>query len=192
MRYRKSNLLTALALAVLLGGRFGIAAEADDSLPLEPLRIAFTQSVFTNVNRNDALAAIKVWVEAIGRRRGYHLKADTDVYESLADVRNRVADQTVDIIILDTMDYLALGVDDALQPMFVPQTQGRIVEDYIVLARGALPATLAELRQHFAGPLDKLPRVLDDLVASGDLSVQGQGRQRRYADVTRTGDPCAS
>jgi|JI6StandDraft_1071083.scaffolds.fasta_scaffold2046228_1 hypothetical protein len=40
--------------------------------------------------------------------------------------------------------------------------------------------TFAELVQMWGGSPERLKRVLDELVASGDMAVLGQGRAKRY------------
>ena len=61
------------------------AAEPPRELRPARLRMLYSDSLFLNVNRNDALAAIKTWVETLGRRRGFKLAVEIDFYDRVEE-----------------------------------------------------------------------------------------------------------
>ena len=127
----------ALALALLsclLAATF--AAEPAANLRQAKLRLLFANSLIQNVNRNDILAAFKLWVETVGRNRGFLLEAEPESFDRLEEVEKRLRERTLDLVILPTTDYLQLAANGPLQPVFSPARSQKIpFDDYVLVTR---------------------------------------------------------
>ncbi|MHB1308459.1 MAG: phosphate/phosphite/phosphonate ABC transporter substrate-binding protein [Limisphaerales bacterium] len=137
-----------LALAVLLFLATFAARAAEPAPELRPagLRLLYSESLFANVNRNDALAAIRSWADALGRRRGFRLAVETGSYGGVEEAAQRIREQTVDMITCTALDYLQLAATEQIEPIFIPGWK-QISDDYVVLTRRDRNlATLADLR----------------------------------------------
>jgi ABC-type phosphate/phosphonate transport system substrate-binding protein len=75
--------------------------------------------MFATLNRNDAVAAIKAWFEIVGRERGFTLDSEVDTSNSLAEMRRRLMEESVDILILEITDYLRLERTGLLRPQLL-------------------------------------------------------------------------
>ena len=139
-----------LALVILLGLALRPATGAEPAAgpPPSKLRLLFASSIFRNVNRNDALTAINLWIETVGRNRGFALTAEADSYDRLDEVETRIRERTVDLVIMSTMDLLNTTQAGQLDPVFVADRQEKTVfDDYVLLVRRDRNlATLSDLR----------------------------------------------
>ncbi len=52
----------------------------------ETFRIGFSRGMFTDVNENDARAAIKVWGETIAEERGVPADPDPAIFKDMAEM----------------------------------------------------------------------------------------------------------
>lgn len=112
----------------------GATAQATE-LVRAPMRVAFTRSAFSNVNPADAEAAFKVFMEAVGQKRGYALDSSTKIYDSLQEIEADVRKGGVSILILNSMDYLDTDIDAEMDPAFVHSEQGEALEEILLLVR---------------------------------------------------------
>lgn len=98
------------------------------------LNIGFTSSTFVDINRNDALAAIKVWADVIGEKRGHPIRSTTAVFDDgLALVKSLESGQ-LDLITLDAWLYVSLADSDLLLPVFVPVVGENVTDKFLILA----------------------------------------------------------
>ncbi|MHB1308460.1 MAG: phosphate/phosphite/phosphonate ABC transporter substrate-binding protein [Limisphaerales bacterium] len=130
--------LAVLALALLLGLAVfpGLAAEPATPPRQARLRLLFANSLIQNVNRNDVLAAFKLWVETVGRNRGFLLEAEPESFDRIEEVEKRLREKTLDLVILPTTDYLRLTASGPLEPVFSPARSQKIpFDDYVLVTR---------------------------------------------------------
>ena len=139
---------TLLAGALLALGFLSSGAGPAVAAPVQDtLRVVFASNMFTAVNRSDALASGKVWIETVGRRRGINLEVMVNSYDSTEDLRATLRRRSADLFILRSVDYLALGKDQAkLDLLFAPQVGGTTMRDYLLLMRRDRRVSLADLR----------------------------------------------
>ena len=110
------------------------------------LRILLAKSLFQNVKENDALAAFKLWVETVGRNRGFMLMAEADSYDRLDEVERRIREKTVDLVVCTSMDYLQIAQGGSMEPVFAAiRKPEAMFDDYVLVTRrdrnlAALPA----------------------------------------------------
>ena len=143
-----SRIPLALLMLIGLSGWMAMAGEPALQLRKARLNVMYSSTLFSGVNRNDALVAIRVWNESIGRSRGFLLETETKTFDHLEEVEKEVQDNTVDIVFFDTIQYLHTSQSGKLDPQFVPVNQsGAVPDDYVVVVRQDRNLkTLADLR----------------------------------------------
>jgi ABC-type phosphate/phosphonate transport system substrate-binding protein len=111
------------------------AAELNRNLKPSTLNVGFTSSSFVNVNRNDAQAAFKVFLQKVGNKRGYLVNSQTRVFDADSEVEAAIKEGTIQLVIVDSWQYLSLDIHQQVTPFFVPVTQGKVGRKYLVLTR---------------------------------------------------------
>lgn len=134
--------------AALFGLSALSVAQAAPPLRAERLRVGFLESAFRHMNRNDAQAAFKVFAQTLGRKRGYQLDADVNVYASAEDLLAAGQNGAVDAAWCDAWIYAGSRTGDRLQPAyFSTWDQGHVERTYKLLVRRDGPVgALADLR----------------------------------------------
>ena len=115
-------------LGALLGFR-GVAAS--DNKP--EFRIGFSVRTFTNVNSNDALAAVKVWSEVIARERDILVSPSPRVLKGVDEIRQALINKEIDALALPTDEAWLLR--DLVDPrVYIGEGKGgEIFEEYVLL-----------------------------------------------------------
>ncbi|MBN9658488.1 MAG: PhnD/SsuA/transferrin family substrate-binding protein [Acidobacteria bacterium] len=107
------------------------------------LRVSASESVFANVNQSDAVASMKVWSEQLGKLRGFQLDARVGIAQSMAQMRQSLKERMVDLLVLDTPDYLTLAETNLLDAVFAGTNRGQLAAySYLLLIddpSGGLP-----------------------------------------------------
>jgi phosphonate transport system substrate-binding protein len=106
-----------------------------------PLRRSYTigymKNVFSEVDINDARAAIKVLVNGISRNfqyaDGYNLKAK--IYNDYDEVSKSMREDSLAVLAMNSFDYLNNCDKIGLDPVLVPRTKGDVFEQYDILVR---------------------------------------------------------
>lgn len=146
MRLNRITTLLKLTVLFILVTFWAHAAEPPQDLRPEHLRMLYSDSLFFNVNRNDALAAIKTWVENLGQRRAYKLAVEISFYDRVEEAAKRIQEKTVDMINCDSADYIQLEPAGQIEPVFSPGWH-KVPDEYVVLTRRDRHfASLADLR----------------------------------------------
>jgi phosphonate transport system substrate-binding protein len=104
---------------------------------------------FSNVNRDDARAALRVWFNVVARQRGFVLDSKMDIVDSVAEIRERLLNHTADLVMLGVPDYLELESSRLLVPALTHarNAQGGGLYAYVLLVKGSSSATsIASLR----------------------------------------------
>ncbi|MFN0172248.1 MAG: phosphate/phosphite/phosphonate ABC transporter substrate-binding protein [Bryobacteraceae bacterium] len=105
--------------------------------------------MFTTVNRNDAVAAIKVGFELTGKERGFLLDARVDIVDGVAEMKQRLESRSVDILILDFIDYLQLEGARLIVPDLVGNRNDGAGPRYsylLLVGASSTAGTIADLR----------------------------------------------
>ena len=87
------------------------------------LIVLSSSSVMRSVNRNEGIAAGKVWLDSIARRRGFQLlESRFEVADTQEELRNRVNEGSVGVVVLDVIEYLSLPRPELLNPILMTGT----------------------------------------------------------------------
>jgi len=111
-----------------------------------PFRIGFSSAMFTDVNENDAKAAIKIWGEQVGRERNISIDPDPLILRDTNSALHALRENQVDAVGITTIEYHQLRRDIDFSPVFLTYHAGAWTEQYLVLTHREGPVkTLADL-----------------------------------------------
>jgi ABC-type phosphate/phosphonate transport system substrate-binding protein len=148
-KWAGAALLLALAAGVLPAQQPGAAAAGDGKLRPSRLYGIVSSGLLPTLNHNDAVASIKAWFEIVGKERGFILDSKVETSNNLAEIRRRLTEGSVDLLILDITDYLRLERTGLVRPTLLGSrtAAGRPQYSYVLLVGPASGAqNLAGLR----------------------------------------------
>jgi phosphonate transport system substrate-binding protein len=130
----------------------------EERSPTAPVRFAFSSRMFSEVNENDARAAMKAWGQTISTERGIPLEPVFQIFDGTKAIAAAIRSKLIDAITLPTDEYWALRDEISLGSVIIGSKDGRSTEEYVLLVRGdsgiqrLAPAWLeTELLQHQLG-----------------------------------------
>ncbi len=103
------GLLVFLALAAALATAQCSSKGALASLPPTRVNIIVSERLFAVVNRNDVVGAMKVWSDLTSCVVHLNIDSKVDVIGSQSEIRQRVLDGTVDVLLLDNVEFVNLS-----------------------------------------------------------------------------------
>lgn len=115
VRHRARPIGRFVILPLLLALAGGMANSQCSSKPLPPsaptirLNIVFSDELFSVANRNDVVGALKLWTEVVSCLTTLNLNSKVEVISSQSEIRRRVRENSVDIVVLDNADFLELS-----------------------------------------------------------------------------------
>lgn len=122
------RLALAAVVALVVVGVFAPAQQDGAGPAAEPsLRgarhtrfwVVISGGMFTTVNRNDALAAMRIGLDLLARLQGYHPDIRVDVVDGTEKIRQRLADRVVDVLLVESGTYFRLESTGLLVADFV-------------------------------------------------------------------------
>ena len=152
--------ITALWLALALGIATATAVAQPDA-PAKATAIeapgtrhallhwVASSKVFNNVNRDDARAALKVSSDILAQQRGYVQDSTVDILDSVAEIKARLQNHSVELVSLGATDYLELESSKLIVPVLTDSRtrQGAPLYSYVLMVGPTSPTTsLAGLR----------------------------------------------
>jgi phosphonate transport system substrate-binding protein len=108
-----------------------------------------SSSALADVNHDDAKAAIQTWFDLAAKQRGLLVESNIDILESVREIRGRLENHSVEMLILTTVDFLELEDSHLAVPILTHALTSRGVApySYLLLAGPSSPATtIAGLR----------------------------------------------
>jgi len=121
--------------------------DATNELKPESLRIGFTQNAFQSMNRNDVEASFKAFVETVGRKNGYLIAAQVQIFDDLAEYAAAIRSGAIQLAIVDAWNYQTMDFQNRAQPLFVSKGEAGLGRRYLMVARQDSGLnTLADLR----------------------------------------------
>jgi ABC-type phosphate/phosphonate transport system substrate-binding protein len=145
-----------------------------------PLRIAFSSRMFTDVNENDAKAAVKLWGQTVARERGIESDPEPKIFKDMPAMAQALRSNLVDAVGMVAQEYDALSKEIKLAPIFVTYISGRMVEEYLLLThRDGTVESVGDLRGRsltiYENPRASLaPAWLDTLLVRQGLKPAGE------------------
>ena len=105
--------------------------------------------IVSSVNRNDVRAALKVCFDILAQKSGFLLDTRVDVLDSVAEIRERLRNRSVDLVMLAMPDYLELESSRLIVPILtdVRGAQAAAPYSYLLMVNPGSGATsVASLR----------------------------------------------
>lgn len=122
------------ALALMLGAssRLFAAPAAGNSDP--PLRLAISESLVTDVNVNDARAAMLIWFKTMTQHWNIAIEFNPNVFDTAPEILNRIREGRVDAVALNIVEYRqAADCFDGSQ--VVAEADAAALEQYVILVK---------------------------------------------------------
>jgi len=100
-----------------------------------PFRLAISSNMFTDVNENDARAAMKVWIMTVARERGIPVDPDPHICQTVEELVQFSRSNEVDGYGLITTEYARLSKEMEFDRVAAASNGGSCKEDYVLLVR---------------------------------------------------------
>ena len=133
---------SALPLAAVLAALVALlspwcirAAETNLASAPEIYGVGMAKVCFRNVNRNDAIAAYKVFLESVGRRFGNIYTAVPEVYDDSPGFEAAILRQPMHLAVMDSLQFLTMDIHVQMKPFFTIVENGKLGRKYLVLTR---------------------------------------------------------
>jgi ABC-type phosphate/phosphonate transport system substrate-binding protein len=98
------------------------------------LDMVFSNSLFLSANRNDAIAAVRVWASMFGRTHGFLVDPTVEAVDDVAEVRKRLLAGSAGVLGLDVVEYFELADLKTVEPVFCAMKgDGNVPPRYLVL-----------------------------------------------------------
>ena len=129
--------------------------------PFTPV-IGYSSSTFTNVVKENAQAAAKLWSNLVIKKKNGI--AETKIYHGCFDIEKDLTAGKVDLVVLLSNEYLDLKNRDLLEPLFISVRGQELYDNFILLVRKESGIrTIKELRGkafiHQAGNSSEIHRI---------------------------------
>ena len=138
-----------LVLCVLGGVRANAQCTSDSSASTWPtvrLNVVLSNQLFSVANRTDVVGALNLWIEALSCTTKLNFNSKVDVLATQDAIRARVSEKTVDILVLDNVEFLDLSDDGLVEGIGVSSYDGRpMAFPYLLLVNQEIDS-LAQLR----------------------------------------------
>jgi len=103
-------------------------------LQKETIYIGYIRSQIYGVNRQDAEAAFKTLSRTLGVQHGYDVEVEVHSFADAHELEKYISHAPLNIVILDSWNYLELRHLDELEPIFVHFQGDRVLQRYLLLA----------------------------------------------------------
>ena len=135
----RTNLRTFVVVFALAAAAFTTArAEAEGGKPAlrdVPLVVGLARSSFTGLNENDAVAAYRSFITAMGRKRGYEIHSVVRIFDSNQEFEQALRNGELHFLVASTWQYLDMHIGDYADPAFVPVISGSTQHRLLLLTR---------------------------------------------------------
>ena len=113
----------------------GANLPAEEASTARPFRLAFTSSMFTEVNENDARAAMKVWIMTVAQEKGIPVEPDPHVYATVEELLQADRANQIDGFGLIAPEYAYLSQTMKFDRFAAGVHGGGIADEYVLLVR---------------------------------------------------------
>lgn len=148
---------------------------------LAPFHIGFSARTFSEVNENDAMAAVRIWSQALAQEGGIPADPQPKILRSMPDIILALTNRMVDCLSLTTEEYASLRPTFALDSFVVARMHNYIAEQYLLLVhRDSGLERLADLRRHKLGVLSTARACLAPMWLETVLAREGLGPSAEF------------
>jgi ABC-type phosphate/phosphonate transport system substrate-binding protein len=114
-------------------GNYKIDLQADNSIP--SFKVAYSSSVFRNVNLTDAEAASKIFVQELIKQNKTNYKSEALIIDDLINNIDYIKNQELDVITMTGIEFLAVQKKVKLYPFAAPVLSDSCLNKIIILVR---------------------------------------------------------
>jgi phosphonate transport system substrate-binding protein len=127
----------ALFSLVLFGAALGPASASDvvSTNELVRVNIAFSKSMFKDINENDARAAMRVYTKTIGDENALDTSAGAIYLDGTNAIAGALRLKQFDMISLSAEEFLVLEDQGLDGPFLLSQANQSVTEEYVLLVR---------------------------------------------------------
>jgi ABC-type phosphate/phosphonate transport system substrate-binding protein len=100
---------------------------------IQPFRIGFSGSMFTEVNENDAKAAMRVWGQTVARNRGIPVEPDVAIFKDIQAMLNSLMNKELDAAAVSIIEYSMLRQKVDFAPIFLTHHNREYAEEYLLM-----------------------------------------------------------
>src|SRR5664279_4325989 len=117
-----------------------VAAEESDPAPTglkkARLNVVASKLLFSTVNPGDALASMRIWADQVGKGIGFQFDSKMEIGRSVGQMRQSLKEHSVDLMVLDTTDYLSLADSGLIEPLAAGTAHGQLlIYPYLLLTK---------------------------------------------------------
>ena len=170
----------------LMGGLVaGFAAEAPKENSSKVFHFGLTTRMFRGINENDGRAAIKVYIESVGKERGFVVES-VATFDDVQDMGQALRGGQLDAASMTTEEYLRISSDVASAHVFDEPDRPDPGEEYLLLIhRSGTVTNLAGLKGGLLMEYDNLRTSLARMWLDVELLEQGLPRaENLFGKVT--------
>jgi ABC-type phosphate/phosphonate transport system substrate-binding protein len=96
-------------------------------------RVGYSIGMFTDVNENDARAAVKAWGQTVAKERGIEADPEAKIFKDLPALALALRSKLVDAVGITVDEYDILSKEMEFAPVFVAYNGGSMYEEYVLL-----------------------------------------------------------
>jgi phosphonate transport system substrate-binding protein len=139
---RTSKILRAALLTLLLGLSTTVSSQAESLY-----RYGFSKVLLSEVNENDARAAIRTWVNMIANERGLPLEVLPVVFDDSQSLQHAIVEHELDGAAVTLYEYHQVRHEVDFDPFLTAAIADHVGEQYVLLAHRDSPSnSLSNLR----------------------------------------------
>lgn len=171
-----------LLLALLIHLPWPIFA-AETNQPTAPLvfRVGLASVCFRDVNRNDAVASYRLFLEGNGRRIGKQYHADVEVFDETKPFEEAIQNEQMHIAVIGAWQFLTMDISKEMKPYFAVMANGKVGRRYLVLTRrDSAFRTLRSLQGQIILQLDTANSNTGKVWLDTELMSEGLGTQKAF------------
>lgn len=144
----KKSRLICRALVLLLVLLFAAGGWAEpNGRETVMLNVGLGRNGFTGINQTDARAALKIFTQSMGRRKGYDLDVTVLTFDSEKELADAITSDSLNLIVVQASYYLQEKLDSLLEPLGLPVESGQGAHEYLLLVGKDSPyQNLGDLR----------------------------------------------
>lgn len=163
-RFDRLKLGTICFLLVVICGVLRSRAAEEESAAAAPIQVAFSGSMFADVNENDASAAVRIWAQMLGNDRGIPVNPIVKILRGSNEIAQSLQSRSVDVITLTSEECWALKTATPFGSFVYGVRDGQVTEEYVLLVQQDSPfKQLSDLSGHtlsvFSNPRASLARI---------------------------------
>lgn len=131
------NLTVTIFLAFIALGSILHPQENTSAQRPKTYTIGYMKNIFYDVDLNDVQAALRMWVnETVKIYRGSHnYQLNNKIYENFKELTGALSSDNIAALSISINDYFQYGNKMGLKPILVPEIEGKIGVEFLLLVR---------------------------------------------------------